>query len=268
MSLSQSELKAHFETLATSYEHGSGGCTRQLAKYLLEILPPVKSESIIHDNACGPLIVTSEIVNLVESQHIRPPTIKATDYVEAMVSVCQSLISERQWTSVTASVMDAQDLKFEDESFTHSITNLGIFVLPDPGKGFKEIYRTLKPGGTAVVTTWKDPGNMRHVHRIQKRIRPDLPLFYPVNPAWQEESTLGTALLDGGFDKSKMKIMEKKVFIVAKDVDDLIDNMVGSSFWMAAQKDWTKDERAKWSEVAREELTEEHRKTAKIEMVA
>lgn len=268
MSVSQAELKARFENLAASYEHGSGGCTRQIAKHLLGMLSPIEPESVVHDNACGPLVVTSEIMNLTESQHIRPPTIKATDYAEAMVSICQALVSERQWTNVAASVMDAQDLNFEDESFSHSITNLGIFALPDPGKGVKEIYRTLKPGGEAIVTTWKDPGIMHHVHRIQKRIRPDLPLLYPVDPVWQEELTLRNALVKGGFNNSKIKITEKKAFMAAKDVDDLIDNMVSSSFWTTAQKGWTEEECKQWGEVAREELTEEQRKAAKIEMVA
>jgi hypothetical protein len=42
-----------------------------------------------------------------------------------------SLSRERKaegWTNVKADVMDAQGLKFDENSFTHSVTNFGIFV--------------------------------------------------------------------------------------------------------------------------------------------
>lgn len=127
-------------------------------------------------------MVTDETLKLTQSHHIQPPTIKATDCSEAMISVLQSLISERQRTTVTASVTDSQELRFDDEPFTHSIANFGIFALPDPEKGLKEIYRTPKSGGTAAVTIWRDPGNMGLVHKIQKRMRPDLTLSVPIQP--------------------------------------------------------------------------------------
>jgi ubiquinone/menaquinone biosynthesis C-methylase UbiE len=51
-----------------------------------------------------------------------------------------------------------QDLTFPDEMFTHSFTNFAIFSLPDneAARAASHIYRTLKPGGTAAITTWAE----------------------------------------------------------------------------------------------------------------
>jgi SAM-dependent methyltransferase len=50
----------------------------------------------------------------------------------------------------------AEELKFRDTTFTHSITNCVIARLKDDGAAqvCKEIHRTLKPGGVAVVSIW------------------------------------------------------------------------------------------------------------------
>lgn len=60
--------------------------------------------------------------------------------------------SER-WTNVKADVMDAQDLKFDENSFTHSITNFGVFLFTGPVKAASEIHRTFRPGDVAIVTS-------------------------------------------------------------------------------------------------------------------
>ncbi len=48
-------------------------------------------------------------------------------------------------------VMDGQALEFENDSFDHIILHLIIAVIPDPYKCIREVERTLRPGGTAVV---------------------------------------------------------------------------------------------------------------------
>jgi ubiquinone/menaquinone biosynthesis C-methylase UbiE len=74
--------------------------------------------------------------------------------------------------------MDMSDLSgLKDEMFTHSITCMGVFAFPDPVKGIREIHRMLQIGGIAVVTTWKDQGFMNFMHRVQRAVRPDLPVW-------------------------------------------------------------------------------------------
>jgi ubiquinone/menaquinone biosynthesis C-methylase UbiE len=44
-------------------------------------------------------------------------------------------------------VADAEELPFEDETFDLALSTCVMFLLPDPVKGMKEIYRILKPDG-------------------------------------------------------------------------------------------------------------------------
>jgi phosphatidylethanolamine/phosphatidyl-N-methylethanolamine N-methyltransferase len=52
---------------------------------------------------------------------------------------------------VRLSVMDAENLKFPDESFDKAILSLFLTVVYDPQKAFSEVVRVLKPGGEILV---------------------------------------------------------------------------------------------------------------------
>lgn len=56
------EIESYSSAFASEYERQSGGVTRQIAIKGLKLLPPITSDSIIHDNACGPGIVSSLIL--------------------------------------------------------------------------------------------------------------------------------------------------------------------------------------------------------------
>ena len=45
----------------------------------------------------------------------------------------------------------------EDNSVDAAFSNFGIFLFPDRSKGFSEVYRVLKPGGVAAISSWKAP---------------------------------------------------------------------------------------------------------------
>jgi ubiquinone/menaquinone biosynthesis C-methylase UbiE len=75
-------------------------------------------------------------------------------------------LRKHDWAAqVQSEVMDAQELKYPDDKFTHSFTNFALMAIPDPAKAAKQIYRTLKPGGTAALTTWKQLGLHGHLPR-------------------------------------------------------------------------------------------------------
>jgi ubiquinone/menaquinone biosynthesis C-methylase UbiE len=89
--------------------------------------------------------------------------VHATDIAPAMIKIVQ----KKNWSNFCAEVMDAQCLTFPDNEFTHSFTKFAIMAMPGPDKAAAHIYRTLKPGGTAVITTWKDIGYMVVFHEVQ-----------------------------------------------------------------------------------------------------
>jgi len=134
------------------------GASLYLAAYLLNICPKIVPGSIIHDNACGTGVVTNEIMKAIPSAVNRNSgiSIHVTNLSPEMVEACQIMIHEHGWSDmVNVSLMGMQSLTFPDEMFTHSFANFAIFSLPDDetAQTASHIYRTLKPGGTAALTT-------------------------------------------------------------------------------------------------------------------
>ncbi|KAF2186088.1 S-adenosyl-L-methionine-dependent methyltransferase, partial [Zopfia rhizophila CBS 207.26] len=134
----------HFEQAADLYDKTTGGSTRDVAIRALDLLPAVAPDSIVLDNACGTGVVTSEVLR-------REPTarVHAVDFAANMVEMARARFSGK--SNVACAQMAGEALTFADCTFTHSITNFALHLFGDASKGAEHIYRTLKPGGAAVV---------------------------------------------------------------------------------------------------------------------
>src|SRR5690606_8037008 len=107
------------------------------------------------DNACGPGIVTEEIAKRCATKGAAFPTVSAVDAAQKMVDLGRKRFEGTEHAAkVTFQQMPGEELDFPDGTFSHSVTNLGILFFADGDAGAREIYRTLKPGGVAVVTSW------------------------------------------------------------------------------------------------------------------
>ena len=148
------------------------------------------------DNACGTAAVTDEILKRFPSAKIH-----AVEGSVGMIDVAKSTIEQKGWTGrVETGVMDGQKLTFGKEMFDISVTNFGIFFFPDPEAGAREIWRTLKRGGRAVVTCWKEPGLVPLLHDCQKSIRPKTSIeSLPVLEKWMKKETIEQVMKQGGF---------------------------------------------------------------------
>jgi ubiquinone/menaquinone biosynthesis C-methylase UbiE len=151
----------HFATMSSkspkyssNYERMTGNCTRILASQMIsELSVPITSSSYILDNACGPGIASEQI-------KLKYPEVKvmATDLSPGMIESVGQKIKENGWSNMETDILDVRSLStLKDQTFTHVITNLGLPVPNDPESGLKatkEIYRVLKVGGVAMLTTW------------------------------------------------------------------------------------------------------------------
>jgi ubiquinone/menaquinone biosynthesis C-methylase UbiE len=119
--------------------------------------------------------------------------------------------------------MPGEELRQPDDYFTHSFTNQGFAFYRDAVKGASEIYRTLKPGGTAVVTTWAEGiGHVRVVQEAQKSYKADAPMFrFPIADEWFQASHLEKVMRDGGFQD--VQIHERKVWYAMKNTDEITE---------------------------------------------
>ncbi|KAK6506566.1 hypothetical protein TWF506_011471 [Arthrobotrys conoides] len=198
-----------FDEMAKKYENGLGGAQNDIVRALLSHSKenhPIDSNSVIHDNACGPAVATGEIL----SQGISPPPkIFATDYAQGMIDITRSYKERRGWDSVTVQQMDGQALSFEDEKFTHSISSLGVFMFPDGKKGLSEMYRTLKPGGWIGVTSWKDVRWPTAAIAAYEKFFPNAqePLALPMPKNWMDPENCERNLREAGFHDVKAEVV-------------------------------------------------------------
>ena len=82
-------------------------------------------------------------------------------------------------------------------------------AIPDPLKAVKQIYRTLKPGGTAAITTWKHMGYMVIFHDAQRKVKPDsklLPGPRGIAEEWMGDTKFRSTLEAAGFQTKNIEI--------------------------------------------------------------
>lgn len=247
------DMKAHFERAASSYERQTGGLTRSISRHLIEVSePPLSSHSIVLDVATGPGITCSEILRqLPKDRH--PKEIHAVDLSPAMIRQ----VEQRGHPEITAAVMDAQDLKFPDNYFSHIYEAFAIFSLPDPVKGSKELYRTLQVGGTAYVTTWASLGWAAPVNRAIHKMRPDAPKYKgPLPEEWFQAEKLQGVLAAGGFDESTIAV-NRLAITVGDEMWDGCKDFLRSGVMNTVVADWSATENDQFFKLIDEEIDAE-----------
>ena len=99
------------------------------------------------DVACGPGTLSLLIHQDVKEIH-------GIDFSPGMVKCFNRELERRGINNVKTYNMDGQHLEFSDNTFDWAFSIFGLIFFPDRNKGFREIIRTLKPGGRAAITSW------------------------------------------------------------------------------------------------------------------
>ncbi|THV47035.1 hypothetical protein BGAL_0340g00050 [Botrytis galanthina] len=143
---------------------------------------------------------------------------------------CLECATAANWP-VEAIVMPAQSLKFPDHYLTQSFNNFFISHHDDNhDPAAKQVYRTLKPGGTAIVSTW---AAMAHGELIKESILKHEDLMFP--PLWLcqyigvEKMRRRTFILSGD---SRRRISKSRpvMFISKRRIYDISCLLLGA-FW-------------------------------------
>lgn len=265
---------AAFNKSSDVYERMTGGCTREVAKFLLMLSPKVDSSSVILDNACGTGIMTEEILSRSPDAH---PKVFAADIAPAMIANFKDKATRKGWMNedgreheqtLVMSVISAEELPYPDNTFTHSYTNLGFPFFQDSAKAASHVHRTLRPGGVAFVSTWNMLGYLPPIHKAQRAVRPNDPVWEPPMPKiWCTKEKLEAVLQAGGFQAGDIQIQAKSVRYGGENLEDFLDIMT-SAFGGYVTKDWSESEKTQWAKELRESLTKEERDKAGVEMVA
>jgi len=207
MTATREEVNAHFERLAEAYED-SYPLMKLFAADAIESVPPITSSSVVHDNACGPGIVTGAILSSPSfTSGFDIPKIYATDLSGAMIKKLKT----KPWAdNVDAQVMNSAELAFPDATFTHSFTNFALMTMPqdDAEKAAAQIYRTLQPGGTAEISTFRKMSYMDLFKKAADQVKPGTVVNEggAIPAHWMKEETLRDVLVAGGFKSEQIEI--------------------------------------------------------------
>lgn len=99
------------------------------------------------DVACGPGTLSLLI-------HQESEEIHAIDFSQGMLECFNREINRRDISNITTYHMDGQNLDFADNTFDWAFSIFGLMFFPDRNSGFREILRTLRPGGRVAITSW------------------------------------------------------------------------------------------------------------------
>lgn len=161
---------------------------------LLE-LANIKAGDKVIDIACGTGLVSFPAAELAGGKGF----VMANDISDKMVEIGTAIVKEKNLSNVSFQRMDAEALTVEDDSYNIALCSLGLMYFPDPLKAIREMYRSLKPGGHAVVAVWgqrKNCGWAEVFEIVDRRVASEVcPMFYNLG----NEGTLQQYLNAAGF---------------------------------------------------------------------
>ncbi|KAH7312213.1 S-adenosyl-L-methionine-dependent methyltransferase [Stachybotrys elegans] len=249
----QLPLPDYFSKFAAMYARGTGHATLNILGDVItgDIQTsdsPIGPESVVHDTASGPGIGAAALVAHLPKDKL-PKEVLVSDNVPPMVEAARNSLVASPLPSVKCQVLDSQDLSsIPDGYFTHSINNFSIFTFTRPVEAVRETYRTLRPGGLAVITCWRRFAPMFIVHAAQKMIRPDLPLTPTPSPQFFEDGVLQKVVEEAGFPSAGIAVTTKELVIVDEDNKAGLSAFMSGPLMQAARQGYTEEEKGRWSE--------------------
>jgi ubiquinone/menaquinone biosynthesis C-methylase UbiE len=145
---------------ATHYKHIAHvpNYFAEVAADLIMQTPTAAMEPISFlDIAAGAGSLSSAVMTRLSAEQKQTATFEITDFSAGMIEVAESSIrGNTAFCEISKhfQVMNGQDLKFADNTFSHVGCQFGVMFFPEPAKGYSEMVRVLKKNGTAVIGTW------------------------------------------------------------------------------------------------------------------
>lgn len=139
---------------ADRYEPYVGRWSRLIAQDFVGWLGVVPGASWL-DVGCGTGALSSAIIRTAA-----PAEVRGVDPAEGFVATADSLLGG---THFAASVGDAAELPFPNDSFDAVVSGLVLTFVPDLGRALAEAGRVTRPGGTVGAYVWDYAGRMQMI---------------------------------------------------------------------------------------------------------
>jgi ubiquinone/menaquinone biosynthesis C-methylase UbiE len=174
----------------------------------------------------------------------------ATDISPAMTERFQARARAEGLANVEGRVMDAHALDFDDATFDVVASQAGISLLPDLGRGLREMVRVTKPGGRVLVVAFGPPQKAEFLTFFLAALKATIPGFAgppsdPPPPQFQlaDPATFRERLVEAGLkDVSMESLTFATTFRSAAHLWDLV--MGSNPIGPAMVADVTNEQRA------------------------
>lgn len=229
----------------TTYESTGGKTTSKFAVHNLALIPAIKPGSVIHDNACGAGTVTRIIL-----QNAAPADIKihATDIDQPFLDVLSEDAAQHAWP-VEVSKQKSEATTFADATFDLDVMNIGVIFMSGAGlDGTREMYRTLKPGGLAVVNCWKAITWMIPIMLVHKAFRGEAVPFPAPPISWKDGTQLRRILVEAGFEEGKIRLESHEVVVELQEGPEFREWVEKTWAFLAGIGGWHEVDAEKWDE--------------------
>lgn len=156
--------------------------------YTLELLPmfelfskealalaPTPAGARLLDVAAGPGTLTLMAAEMGRS-------LAAIDFSPQMVTNLKRRLNGAQ-LGADVRLGDGQALPWGEGEFDAAFSMFGLMFFPDRARGFAELFRVLKPGGTAVVSSWAPfEGIFKSIMEAMADVLPEIPFGKGTGP--------------------------------------------------------------------------------------
>lgn len=131
-------------------------------------LAPTRAGARVLDVAAGPGTLTLMAAEAGGS-------VSAIDFSPEMVKNLKRRLNGAQ-LGADVRQGDGQALPWDEGEFDAAFSMFGLMFFPDRGQGFRELYRVLKPGGSAVVSSWAPfHGIFASIMAAMQELLPEIP---------------------------------------------------------------------------------------------
>ena len=199
---------------------------QMLAHYADEAIAAahLKPGAAILDVACGPGTLALMVAREAGEVH-------GIDFSAPMLDIFRQHVERAGYRNITIRHGDAQALPYADNTFDAAFSMFGLMFFPDRCKGFAEIYRTLKPGGTIAVTSWapldRSPA-MQIMFGAIRVINPNIPEPQKSIDTLENPDVFKQEMLDAGFRNVQIQSVTRFAFPVLS-IPKFWDDMVKGS---------------------------------------
>ena len=214
--------KEPWELVAEGYAAEASLVMTHFSRRASEILAPAADARVL-DVAAGPGTLALELAPRVRE-------VTAIDFSERMVSELLKAATLASLGNLHAMVGDGQALPFEESEFDAGFSMFGLMFFPDRPRGWSELYRVLKPGAGAVVSSWasfEESSLMRAMFGALAAVDPGFVSPRKEGASLENPEVLAAEMRAAGFERVRIEPVAHS--IRPESARDLWQRMVRSS---------------------------------------